>query len=72
MKTTKERKNKQLNSIETQKIYASYELEELGKKVKKGNEKITVLYELLVSEINKHNGLIQKKYNKIRDIPTVD
>jgi hypothetical protein len=72
MKTTKEKKNKQLNSIETQKIYAFYELEELGKKVKKGNEKITVLYQLLISEINKHNGLIQKKYNKVRDIPTID
>lgn len=61
-----------MENIERNKIFAAYHLEEIEKEIKKGDDTIQVLFNLLQKEINRHNGLIAKKSNKIRYTPTVD
>jgi len=69
---TRKQKIKQIENIERNKIGGWYHLEELKKQVKKGDDTIQVLFNLLQKEINRHNGVIAKKSNKIRNTPTVD
>jgi len=62
---------KQLETIEKNRIFL-YHLNEAKKEIKKGNDIINVLYQLLVKEINLHNGNIKRKYNKVMNLPTID
>lgn len=68
---TRAEKNKQLEKIEKNKIYL-YNLHEAKKEINKGNETIKVLYDLLLQEINKHNGVISRKTSSIRNQGTSD
>lgn len=69
---TREQKFKQIENIEKNKIGGWYHWEEIKKEVLKGDDTIQVLFNLLQKEINRHNGVISKKSNKIRNTPTVD
>ncbi len=71
-KITREEQVKQIRDVEKYQIYGWYHLQELEKEIRKGNETIRVLFDLLNKEINKHNGQISKKRNKIRNTPTID
>jgi len=68
---TRAEKNKQLERIEKNKIYL-YNLQEAKKEINKGNETIKVLYDLLLQEINKHNGVISRKISSIGNQGTSD
>lgn len=68
---TRASQQKQMERIERDTIFL-YHLTEAKNEIKKGNETINVLYELLLKEINLHNGNIKKKYNRIRNIATID
>lgn len=68
---TKAEKNKLLERTEKNKIYL-YNLQEAKKEINKGNETIKVLYDLLLQEINKHNGVINRKISTIRNQGTSD
>jgi len=56
---------------EKKKIYP-YDLQEAKKQINKGNETIKVLYDLLLQEINKHNGVISRKISSIGNQGTSD
>lgn len=68
---TRKSKHKQMEIIERDRIFF-YHLNEAKKEIKKGNENVRVLYELLIKEINLHNGSVKRKYNKVRNLPTSD
>jgi septation ring formation regulator EzrA len=68
---TKAEQNRQLQRIESERIFL-YHLNEAKKEIDKGNENIKVLYQLLLKEINQHNGIVTKKYRKARFLPTSD
>jgi hypothetical protein len=68
---TREEKNKQIEKVERNSI-SLYYLKEYESEIKKGDIKINVLYTLLIEEINKHNGVIRKKANSIRNQGTCD
>lgn len=68
---TKAEKNRQLERIEKQRIFTR-DLEEAKKQLNKGNETINVLYDLLMQEINKHNGVVLRKIRAIRNQGTSD
>jgi hypothetical protein len=68
---TKKEQNRKLEVIERDKIYL-YNLKEAEKEIRKGNENIKVLYNLLLKEINMHNGNVTKRYRKVRNLPTSD
>ena len=68
---TRDEKNKQIEKVERNSI-SLYYLKEYESEIKKGDVKINVLYSLLIDEINKHNGIIRKKVNSIRNMGTSD
>lgn len=68
---TNQEKQSQLEAIEQDRIYL-YHLTEAEKEIRKGNENIKVLYNLLVKEIHLHNGVVTKKSKKVRSLPTSD
>ena len=68
---TKKEQNRKLEVIERDKIYL-YNLKEAEQEIRKGNENVKVLYNLLLKEINLHNGTVTKKYRKVRNLPTSD
>lgn len=68
---TKKEQNAKLEAIEHERIF-TYHLNEAKKQIRKGNENVKVLYNLLVKEINQHNGTVTKKYRKVRNMPTCD
>lgn len=68
---TKEEKSKKLEEIENDRI-SLYYLKQSDKEISKGNENIRVLYDLLVKEIIWHNGKVNKKFNKVKSLPTSD
>lgn len=68
---TRAKKYKQMEMVERNRIFL-YHLTEAEKEIKKGNENVRVLYDILIKEINSYNGTIKRKYNKIRNLPTVD
>lgn len=67
MTTTEQ--NRKLERINQDKIY-TYHLKQAEKDIAKGNETIKVLYNLLLKEINQHNGAVTKRYNKVRNTAT--
>lgn len=68
---TRFEQQKQILREEDKKI-PLYHLLEVEPKIKRGNEKIVVLYSLLIEEINKHNAVIKRKVTAIRSQGTVD
>lgn len=71
-KISNKQKWAEIENIERYKIFGHYHLQELKKEIQKGNETIQVLYDLLIKEINRHNGTIAKKVTKIKNTPTFD
>jgi septation ring formation regulator EzrA len=57
---------KQLEENEKKKIYL-YDLIKVENEINKGNETVKVLYDLLLKEINRHNGVINRKMSSIRN-----
>lgn len=68
---TKAEKSKQLLDAEVNKI-SLYHINEAQAEIRKGNEKIKVLFSLLIEEINKHNAVIKRKVTSIRRQGTSD
>ena len=68
---TREQQQQKIQNIEEDRIFAEYYLDGLEKRVAKGDDKIRVLLSLLRQEINRHNGNISKKANRIRNQPTL-
>ena len=68
---TKIVKNKQIERAEKNKIFL-YHFEEAHKEIRKGNETIQVLYLLLLQEVTKHNAVIKRKVNIIKNQGTSD
>lgn len=64
-------RNKQIEREHRKKILI-YNLQEAKTEVAKGNETIKILYDLLLQEINKHNGVINRKISSIRNQGTSD
>ena len=68
---TRAQKERLIEIEEKKKIYL-YELNKAKKEIEKESQTIMVLYELLLQEINKHNGVVVRKVNHLRDQPTID
>lgn len=70
---TSSEKRKLIEDAVKNRIYLFSDLTEAQNQIaKNGNDTMKVLLELLIQEINKHNGVIQKKVNKISNLGTSD
>jgi len=72
MKTLLQSQRNTLLEIEEKKKIYLHSFTAAQSEVEKGNETIKVLYNLLLQEINRHNGVITRKISSIRNQGTTD